>query len=365
MTVRSEMSRRRLGALSMLLSAVTIAAVALFGWLFRVPLARFAEGHPAFYTASSLFIGSILVSLAVVLWMEAEYLRRVWRKRVASVVGLDELAPEPVWRSVLGRVPDPFEILLRPIWRTPVGQALCEEWIDAELGGKASRYILLFVLVMVAGYIVGTRIGGPLLGTALALVAPMLPRALVSSRAETRRRRFSEQLPQALDAVASGLSAGLSFQQAVEYAQDDLPEPARSAFASLSRRITLGFPVDEALGRILEIHPDESLALVVDGIVLQRQFGGDMVRMLEDVASVLRERLELEREVRAITTQGRLSGIIIAALVPVSAGFLLSFNPRYVDVLFDTLIGQVLVVVAIILQLIGWAIISRLVQIRY
>jgi tight adherence protein B len=87
--------------------------------------------------------------------------------------------------------------------------------------------------------------------------------------------------------------------------------------------------------------------------------------MLEESADLLRGRVELEREVRAVTTQGRLTGSVIAALVPVSAGILLAFNPRYIDVLFDTLIGQLLVVVAFVLQLVGWAIISRMVRIRY
>lgn len=365
MASRSLTSRRRISPIALTLSAFLIAVVAFFGWLFRLPLESFAEAHPAFYTASILFMAFTLIALAAVLWVEAEHLRRVWRMRVAVLVGLEALAPDPIWQSVLRRLPDPQEILTAPIWRTDLGHSLHEEWIDAELGGKASRYLLLFILVMIAAYLIGSRIGGPLLGVALASVAPLLPRSLVTARADAQRRRFGEQLPQALDAVASGLSAGLSFQQAVEYAKEDLPDPSSDVFATLARWIALGFSVDEALANILDQHPDESLALVVDGLVLQRQFGGDMVRMLEDVAAVLRERLELEREVRAITTQGRLSGIIIAALVPVSAAFLLSFNPRYVDVLFDTLIGQVLVVLAIMLQLIGWAIISRMVQIRY
>ena len=357
--------KSRLSPSAWIVSLGFLVLVASSGWFFRARLARVAGVHPAVYPSAVIFIVFSLCALAGVLWVEAEYLRRVWRRRVAQRVGLDDLAPPALWRSIMARFPDPFEILLRPVWNTSPGESLRDDWIDAELGSKPSRYALLIILSAAVGYFIGVRIGGPVLGVGLALVTPILPRALVSSRATANRRRFGEQLPQALDAVASGLSAGLSFQQSVEYAQDDLQEPAKSAMAILSRRIALGFSVDQALGRLLELHPDESFALVVDGLVLQRQFGGDMVRMLEDVASVLRERLELEREVRAVTTQGRLSGIIIAALVPVSAGFLLSFNPRYVDVLFDTLAGQVMVVVAIVLQLIGWAIMSRLVQIRY
>jgi tight adherence protein B len=217
----------------------------------------------------------------------------------------------------------------------------------------------------VAGWLAGDRTAGPVLSLAFAVSLPLLPWRVVGGRAATGRRRFGEQLPQALDALAAGLAAGLSFPQAVAYARVELPEPMAEALAGLSRRMALGHPVESALKGLLEKHPEESLALVVDGIVLQRQFGGDMVAMLEDTAGLLRERVEWEREVLAITAQGRLSGAVIAGLVPVSAGILLVSNPRYIDVLFDTLLGQVLLVFALILQLAGWAIISRLVRIRF
>jgi tight adherence protein B len=83
------------------------------------------------------------------------------------------------------------------------------------------------------------------------------------------------------------------------------------------------------------------------------------------VATLLRDRLELQREVRSVTAQGRLSGWVIGALVPVSAGILLTFNPQYIKILFDTLIGQLVLVTVILLQIIGWVLISRLIRIRY
>jgi tight adherence protein B len=196
-------------------------------------------------------------------------------------------------------------------------------------------------------------------------VLPLLPRALVAGRAQAGRRQFGEQLPAALDTLAAGLAAGLSFHGALDFANEELPEPIAGAFRHLSRRISLGHPVEAALRDLHAQRGDEGLALVVEGIALQRRFGGDMVRMLNELADLLRARLELEREVRAVTTQGRLSGYIIGGLVPVSAGMLLILNPRYVDVLFDTLIGQALVVIALLLQLAGWIIISRMIRFRY
>jgi tight adherence protein B len=112
-------------------------------------------------------------------------------------------------------------------------------------------------------------------------------------------------------------------------------------------------------------HPEESLGLVIDSILLQRTYGGDLAQVLENTAQVIRERVELEREVRSVTVQGKLSGYVLAALVPVSAGFLLVFNPTYIEILFDTVFGQIILVAAMLLQGLGWVIISRLVRIRY
>jgi tight adherence protein B len=348
-----------------LIGAALIALFVLIVWLFRRQLQSASWAHPAFFPAIALASATLVVVLSLILWVEAGTMRRVWKARTAEVSQLPALEPEPIILWLMRRIPDPLEWLAKPVWRTTWGLALFEEWQDAELGGKPSRYLLLLIAAAIAGGFIGNRIGGVLLGFALAFILPILPRTLIRNRAQTYRRRFGEQLPQALDSFASGLSAGLSFEQAIRFAQEDLPSPIREAFAKLSRRISLGHPIDEALRKLLSEHPDESLALALDGLILQRQFGGDMVRMLEESADLLRGRVELEREVRAVTTQGRLTGTVIAALVPVSAGILLAFNPRYIDVLFDTLIGQLLVVVAFVLQLIGWAIISRMVRIRY
>jgi tight adherence protein B len=337
----------------------------MIGWIFRRRLQTLSWAHPAFFPAIIFASATLIFILSLILWVESGALRRSWKIRIAKLSNLPGLKPEPITLWLSHRIPDPLEVLAKPIWRSVGGYILMEEWQDAGFPGKPSRYLLLILGIAVAGLFLGYRIGGLLLGMALGIILPFLIRALVRGRAQAYRRRFGEQLPQALDSISSGFSAGLSFEQALRFAQDDLPLPIKEAITTLSRRISLGYPVDEALRMLITEYPDDSLALALDGIILQRQFGGNLVRMLEQTANLLRDRIELDREVRAVTTQGRLSGFVIAALVPVSAGILLAFNPAYIDVLFDTLLGQILVVVALAMQFIGWAIISRLVKIRY
>ncbi len=344
----------------MILAIVTASA-----WLWREDMHLLYHNYQALLPAT--FIATLVACnvMLIGLWTEHIVQRRIWLRRVEDRIGVEGITPPTILQKWSQHLPDPIEWLLGPLLRTRFGKRLAKDWIDADLGKKASRYIMILVLTSIAGVLFGYRIGGLVLGIALGVVFPLLPKQIVRGRAELNRRKFSEQLPQVLDSLASGLSAGLSFHQAVDYAADELPDPTADAMKRLSRRINLGYPVDRSLQMLLEDYPEESFALVVDGITIQRQFGGDLVAMLEETAGLLRERLELEREVRAITTQGRLSGWVVAALVPVSAGILLFTNPIYINILFETVIGQAMLVIALILQLAGGVIISRMVRIRY
>jgi len=356
---------RRLVGPYLIPGALTMALVTSAAWAGRYWLNGFVRQHPAAILAAFVGLLAAWSILAGSLWIEYAALRRWWLNHTAQVSGISSLAQPSSAERLFRRIPDPAEFLVSPFLQTRIGARLAAEWQDAGLGTKLSRYLALLVGTAVVGFVLGERIAGGVLGIGAALLLPILPRQIVKNRAEAGRRRFGEQLPQTLDALASGLSAGLSFQQAIRYAAEELPDPSAGAMKHLDRRIQLGRPVESALRGLEVEHPEESFGLVVDSIVLQRQFGGDLVEMFGQTAALLRERLELEQEVRAVTAQGRLSGLIIAALVPVSAGILLVFNPRYVDVLFDSLVGQILLVLVMILQLAGWAIISRIVRIRY
>ena len=342
-----------------------IALLSAGAWLARAELDRIVRTWPSVLPVAFVLLVVAWVLLVLSLWIESAALRRAWRQHTARVADLPGLKPESAARMLARRFPDPLERLTRSFFATRRGQAMAGEWLDAGLGRKPSRYLLLLATIALVGGIAGERIGGPVLAVALAIAAPILPWQWVARRAEAGRRAFGEQLPHTLDVLASGLSAGLSFQQAVEYTAAETTAPVSGALTRLARWMALGHSTEESLRHLLDTVPEESLALAIEGIELQRQVGGDLVSMLEGTADQLRERVELEREVRAVTAQGRLSGAVIAGLVPVSAGILLGANPRYIDVLFDSLIGQVLLAFALMLQLAGWAVISRLMRVRY
>lgn len=333
--------------------------------LSRNRLPSFVEAHPALLPAFATGVFALWGILTGSLWFEHTMLRRTWRQRTQRIVGLRQVSDESLLLRLGSRLPRPWMWVASPFFSIGIGRRVEGDWRDAGFRGHPVQAFYWLLGFGGGGFWLGNRIGGMILALGLGLLLPLFPRKFIASRAQSQRRKLGEQLPQALDSLASGLAAGLSFQQAVEFAARELPDPVAGSLARLGRRLTLGYPVEEALSRLQTEESEEALALVVEGIVLQRRFGGDLVSMLEGTADILRERIELQREVRAVTAQGRLSGWVVAALVPVSAGFLLALNPQYIDVMFETLIGQVILVFALLLQLAGWAIISRLIRIHY
>jgi tight adherence protein B len=351
------------GAYSLSGILVTVV-VTTAGWYAAPALGRWIAERPAGLPALLVAGAMALLVLSLTLWLEHNALRIAWRARTSDRLQVDRLAPPSAIAGGRG-TSDPLEAVFAQMARIPLLRGVAQDWMDAELGTKTSRPMLILILAAVLGWALGTRIAGPVLGAALAISLPLAPRAWIAGRASAARRRFGEQLPSLLDSLASGMAAGLSLQQAVAFAAEEMPTPASAAMQTLSRRLALGHPFEQAMDSLLAVYSEESFGMVVEAISLQRRFGGDLVRMLSEAGTRLRERVELEQEVRAVTAQGRLSGWVLAALVPVSAGMLLASNPRYIDVLFDTWIGQLLLVFSLALMLAGWAVISRLVRVSY
>lgn len=349
-----------------LASVSLIALIAAAAWAAKDTLHAWFMTHGGGLPAAAAGLSVWLVAGGGVLYLERRGLARHWLQRTEARTGLERLGPEGALTRLIRRLPDPLEWLVTPLRRTEFGRRLLDDWSDSGLGSKLSRYLLLLAAAAALGFVIGNRIGGPVLAVGMGSMLPLIPGRIVRGRAEQRRKRFGDQVPAALDALAAGLAAGLSFPSAVKFAADELPSPMSDSMRSLYRRMQLGYSVEEALAWLMDRRPgEEGLNLAADGIILQRRLGGDLVRMLEETASVVRERVELEQEVRAVTAQGRLSGWVIGALVPVSAILLLVSNPSYIDVLFDTLPGQALLVLALILQLAGWVVISRMVRVQY
>ncbi len=230
---------------------------------------------------------------------------------------------------------------------------------------RAAEYLALRILGgFFPGLAAAAVTGSGLSFLVLAAAGFFLPDLYVERRLLRRRRAFVEQIPDALGAVGNSLRSGFSFLQAIEVAAEELPEPAAGELLQVVRETQVDIPLEDALANLYGRMPLQEVQLVVTAVIIQRQVGGNLAGLLEQVGETVRMRLHVERELRALTAQGRLSGWIIG-LLPVGLGGMLTlFNRSYMSTLFTDLLGQVLLGVVAVMQVMGMLVIRRLVRLE-
>jgi tight adherence protein B len=201
-------------------------------------------------------------------------------------------------------------------------------------------------------------------GAALAAVAGFFaPAWAVPFYRKRRVRRFDAQLTEALQQMANALRAGLTLQQAIDQVGRDFAPPLRQEFGLFTREVKLGMSLDEALATMAARVGSEDLELVATSAAIARQLGGNMAEMFEGIAATIRERFRLEGKIAALTSQGKLQGVIVAAL-PFAIGlFLHSYRPDLVEPMFESAYGYVLIATIALLQAAGFVAIRRVVSV--
>jgi tight adherence protein B len=224
--------------------------------------------------------------------------------------------------------------------------------------------VLTAVGSLLALLMINFVIGSLLVGIIIALAIPFGVRSLLKHKLARQRKLFAEQLPDNLQVLASALRAGHSFIGALSVVVNDAPEPARSEFQRVVADEQLGVPIDEALHVVVERMESAELEQVALVAALQRETGGNTAEVLDRVTDTIRERFELRRTVQTLTAQGRMSRWVLTALPLFLLLAITLINPGYMNVMYDSVIGRVLLVLAGISVLGGSLVIKRIVNIK-
>jgi tight adherence protein B len=209
-----------------------------------------------------------------------------------------------------------------------------------------------------------TASGSAVVGFLVLIMAPFVVRGAIRFRAERERRLFGEQLADHLSVVGGSLRVGHSLQGALAAALDEAPDPARREFARAVADERLGMPLEDALGNVsrrMANHEVEHVALLAK---LQREVGSDSAEMVDQVVATVRERQDLRRTVQTLTAQGRFAQIILSVLPVVALGILTLLNRPYVEPLFTTGGGHIVLVISAVLVLAGWFVIRQIISIK-
>jgi tight adherence protein B len=199
------------------------------------------------------------------------------------------------------------------------------------------------------------------LGAAIGFVLPFIVLKVKRGR---RLHAFEEQFPEGLDLISRALKAGHAFATGLKMVADELPEPVGPEFRKTFDEQNFGLPLKDALENLTYRIPILDVRFFATAVLIQRETGGNLSEILENLAHVVRERFKILRQVRVYTAHGRLTGYVLLAL-PAVLGIALSFiNPEHMNMLFREPIGQMLLMTALVMQTIGFFWIKHVVKIE-
>jgi len=296
---------------------------------------------------------------------------RLLRDRLASV----QKAPEQTANEELALLRDEMlskipalDTLLRRSSRISNLQIMLEQ---ANLRMRAGNMLVACVVSAVGLGGVGLLVAGSLppnqaLLFALAglFLGALVPYSYASYRRTKRFQKFEELFPEAIDTLARAVRAGHAFTTALELIANELSEPVASEFRKLFEEQKFGLPVRDALMNLTQRMPLVDVKFFVTAVMLQRETGGNLAEILDNLSYVIRERFKIMRQVRVYTAQGRLTMMLLMGLPPIIVVTMLSTSPAFIKPLFSDPIGHTLLVAGIVLQTIGYFVIRRIIQIQ-
>jgi tight adherence protein B len=192
----------------------------------------------------------------------------------------------------------------------------------------------------------------------------MLPNLYVRRRRTRRLNAFEEMLPESIDLVGRALRAGHPLTAGLKMAADDGSEPVAGEFRRVFEEQRFGLPLQESLLGMADRVNLVDVRILVTAILIQREVGGNLAEILDNLAAVVRARFTIRRQLRVYTAQGRMTGYLLAALPLILFTILYTLNPSYMSILFTDPVGKLLILVAVSMQLVGFLWIRKIINIE-
>jgi len=330
----------------------------------------------------------VIIGLGVV-WAVAIGVYVALTRRQSTVEGrLEQItkAGQMVAQAPQGRVTGPRaspigELFNRALAQRGFAENIQRDLSRADLKLNVGEYIALHVIVCMGMIVVGYFLGGgpgagavipAVFGVAGGIVGLFIPRIYVGSQKGRRLQNFDGQLGDMLNLVVNGLRAGYSVMQALESVGKELPPPISVEFHRVVQEMQLGIPMETALANLTRRIPSKDLDFVVTAMNVQREVGGNLAEILDNITYTIRERVRIKGEIATLTAQGMMTGYVIS-LLPIGLGlFLFIVNRPYMAQFWTAppfflgipICGVSMIVTALLLIGIGFAIVMKIVDIE-
>jgi tight adherence protein B len=290
---------------------------------------------------------------------------RLIKERLASErksperIAADELAL--LRDEQLSRIPALDNLLRRSARISKIQTMLEQAGMSMRVGNLLGLSLLAAVGCAVIFYIVSNRI--EVAGVAL-LIGFIGPYSYASIQRNKRFEKFEALFPEAIDTLARAVRAGHAFTTALEMITNEVAEPVAGEFRQLYEEQKFGMPVRDALMNLTERVPLVDVKFFVTAVMLQRETGGNLAEILDNLSYVIRERFKIQRQVRVYTAQGRLTMALLMGMPPIIVTVMMVLNPGFIRPLFSDPIGHILLVAGISLQTVGYFVIRKIIRIQ-
>lgn len=234
---------------------------------------------------------------------------------------------------------------------------------DVPLTGEELAVIQVVVATPLA-YLLMIFTSEVVIGIVSFLIFWMMPLIYIRRKKAQREKKFNEQLGDALGIFSNSLKAGYSYLQAVNSVAKEMPNPISKEFGRVLKEMSFGLDQTQSLMNLLKRVESEDLKLMVTAIIIQKETGGNLSEILDNIAETIRDRVRLQGEVKTLTAQGRFSGMIVA-IVPFALGlFMYTVNKPYIMLLFNEPIGRMMLGAAVVNEIIGVLMIRKIIKIE-
>lgn len=239
------------------------------------------------------------------------------------------------------------------------------EALKADLPLTGDEWLIVKMLVpFISGAVLGLLAGHIVFGFLGIFAGSIFLRFFVKIRIQRRKKAFTGQLNDALGIMSNSLRAGYSFLQSVNSVSREMPDPISHEFRRLLKELSLGQDTDTALKNLAQRVDSEDLSLVIRAILIQKETGGNLAEILDTISTTIRDRVKIQGEIKTLTAQGRLSGMVVSFMPIVLIALMYVINPDYISVLFTHPLGRMLLIFAAVNEVIGMLLIKKIVSIE-
>lgn len=318
-----------------------------------------------FFSASAFLFAASLVAHLYLVWADSRFAKRQLIRRRLLNISAGGMHGEEKLSLFKERTLRDMSPVTRLFYQMPRLSKLDRLLVRSNTSLNAGTFVLISLSLGTLGVLLGILfLPHSLAGAPLGLGLSFLPFFLLKRAEKKSQQNFYEQLPEALDLMARAIRTGHALTSAMELVAAEMSDPIKSEFNEAVDEVKFGITLDDALHNMCERMPLPDLRYFSISVIIHKETGGNIAQIFDNLATLIRERLQFKRQIWALTGEGRISAFVLLMLPVVMFCYLYVVNFKYVSVLWTDPFGRLLFFGAMVSQVIGYFVMKRLVDVQ-